>query len=150
MLVPLQLEDDLILSRVMEIQKKAYLVEAEYIKNMNLPPLYETSEQVRSAGETWVGHMIREQLAGFISYKIYDNHICDIHRLAVDPQFFRNGIATALLSYVLSLPQINEWQVSTAKANKPAIHLYEKYGFEIVEESGTKEGIDLVHLLKKN
>lgn len=148
MLVPLDLKNDHILTRVMEIQKKAYLVEAEYIKNMNLPPLHETSEQVRSSDEIWVGHMIREQLAGLISYKIYDGHICDIHRLAVDPQFFRNGIATALLSYVLSLPQIDQWEVSTAKSNKPAIHLYRKYGFQIVRESGAKEGIDLVHLQK--
>ncbi|TCS94730.1 GNAT family N-acetyltransferase [Hazenella coriacea] len=150
MLVPVHLEDEHLLSRVMEIQKKAYLVEAEYIKNMNLPPLHETSEQVRSAGETWVGYMIRDQLAGLISYKIYDHCICDIHRLAVDPLYFRNGIATALLSHVLSLPQIDQWEVATAKANKPAIHLYEKYGFRIVKETGTKEGIDLVHLLKKD
>jgi ribosomal protein S18 acetylase RimI-like enzyme len=93
----------------------------------------------------FLGYFEGETLAGVLSYQVKAG-VHFIYRLAVDPAFFRKGIATKLLGEVLKAEGIKNWVVSTAKDNRLAIRCYEKSGFCVEGERNTPEGIRLVFL----
>lgn len=53
--------------------------------------------------------------------------------LFVDPEYYGHGFATTLLEYLLPIIGKKAW-LFVAKTNTPAINLYKKFGFSIVEE----------------
>lgn len=119
---------------VWELQKVSYLVEADYIGTMDIPPLKETLQELRDCGETFIGFFEDGVLAGVLSYKM-DHDIMDIHRLMVHPSFFRRGIGKELICYLEIMHlSAREMTVSTGAKNSPAINLYLKLGFEKLEE----------------
>ena len=68
---------------------------------------------------------------------------------AVSPEFFRQGVATALMSHVLSLATNRDVVVQTARLNVPAISLYRGFNFTETETREGRDGIVLVSLIKK-
>lgn len=147
MLKKLNLKDPQTVRKILKLQQRSYAVEAELLGTAELPPLKDTEQSLQACGETFVGYVEKEHLAGFISYKI-ENWQLDIHRLAVDPDYFRRGIASSLLNYCLTLRGIRRWVVSTGKANHPAIRCYQKHGFRITGETTTGGGIEIIHLAR--
>ena len=53
----------------------------------------------------------------------------DIGSLAVHPNRQKQGIAQALLAYVLDMPGVARFLLEVDEANENAIRLYEKMGF---------------------
>ena len=51
--------------------------------------------------------------------------------LVVDPNYFRRGIASKLIDFVLNHYEVNMFTVETGKDNGPARKLYEGFGFEL-------------------
>lgn len=120
---------------VLELQRRSYAVEAEIIGSHELPPLWETLEELRGCGEDFHGYFLGETLAGAISTKASGN-ILDIHRLVVAPECFRRGIAGEMLRHV---ERSGEWRriiVGTGAKNEPAKRLYLSHGFA---EAGERE-----------
>jgi len=73
-------------------------------------------------------------LVGAISWR-YSAGTIDIHRLVVDPEHFRRGIATALVRGALEIePTAKRAIVQTGAQNAPAAALYLREGFEQIEE----------------
>ena len=73
------------------------------------------------------------KIIGFISATIlYDT--CDILDLIVAKEYQRQGVASNLISYLISdCPEyLKLITLEVASKNIPAIKLYEKFGFEIV------------------
>jgi ribosomal protein S18 acetylase RimI-like enzyme len=50
--------------------------------------------------------------------------------VATRSAFHRQGVATALVEHILSLPQFDDYVLEVANTNDGALHLYEKAGFE--------------------
>jgi ribosomal protein S18 acetylase RimI-like enzyme len=143
---PLDLADEAVLQRVVELQRASYRVEADLIGAETLPPLRETPEQVRASGEAFLGAFLDGRLAGAVSYK-RDGGTVDIHRLAVDPAAFRRGVATRLLDALERQEEdATHWIVGTGAANAPARALYERRGFTAAEERTVPEGIRWVRM----
>jgi ribosomal protein S18 acetylase RimI-like enzyme len=137
----LDISDPTIASTVLEIQLRSYRVEAELIGSHALPPLMETIEDLRACGEQFLGTFVDDRLAGFVSWK-FDGETIDIHRLAVDPSFFRRGIGVALVRAVLSeQPNARRSIVQTGAANEPAKALYRGEGFVEVGERDVGAGV---------
>ena len=71
---------------------------------------------------------------GAISWRFGADTI-DIHRLVVHPAHFRRGIATALVRGTLDTePTAERAIVQTGAQNAPAAALYQREGFEPIEE----------------
>jgi ribosomal protein S18 acetylase RimI-like enzyme len=71
----------------------------------------------------------------------------DIHRLVVDPEVFRGGIATALLDALEAREAgATHWTVGTGAANAPALALYARRGFTPTAERTVPGGIRWVRL----
>lgn len=114
---------------VLNVQIPSYLVEVSYIGFKEIPPLKDTAETLAACGETFLGFFVKEELAGFLSYEM-DEDIMTICRVAVHPEHFKKGIASALLKEAEKAAySVRTIKVSTGKKNSPAISLYQKTGY---------------------
>ena len=134
---------------IQRLQKQAYQVEAELIGFDGIPQLHESILEIQNSGETFIGYF-NGVLAGFISYKV-EGKVVDIHRLAVAPAHFRQGIGRQLLEYLLENFPGSDFIVSTATLNEPARKLYEMFGFELQGSFEPEPGIPCViyHKIEK-
>lgn len=119
-------------ARVLDLQKRAYRVEADLIGFDGIPPLHESLEEMLSRPLAWIGIRDGGQIVAALAYQHIDG-VCDIDRLVVDPDHFGRGYGTALITALLDHPHII---VSTGSANLPARRLYEKHGFQALGEAG--------------
>jgi GNAT superfamily N-acetyltransferase len=129
----LDLADDALVARLLEVQRAAYRVEAVLIGFDGIPALTESAADARASGETFYGYFIGDTLAGVVSYAL-DGEALDIGRMVVHPDYFRRGIASALLGCVETVePAARRIVVTTGAANTPACALYQRHGYTLVE-----------------
>lgn len=148
MIQEIDIEADEWAEAVLLLQFRSYAVEAQLIGFPDLPPLQDTVATLQQCGERFYGYMKQKQLAGAISYERTEKtvHIC---RLMVDPDFFRQGIASALIEFVCRKERdAHEIIVMTGSDNIPALRLYERHGFCVVERMRMPEGISMTKLVK--
>ncbi|NIK14968.1 ribosomal protein S18 acetylase RimI-like enzyme [Saccharococcus thermophilus] len=149
MIQEIDIEADEWAEAVLLLQFRSYAVEARLIGFLDLPPLQDTVATLQQCGERFFGYMKREQLAGAISYERIEKTV-QICRLMVDPDFFRQGIASALIEFVCHKEQnASEIIVTTGSTNMPALRLYQRHGFHEVEQMRMPEGIFLTKLVKR-
>lgn len=121
-------------TELLALQKLAYRKEADLIGSDQIPPLHETLEALQQSSETFYGYFLDGRLAGAISYK-REGDLLDIYRMMVHPDYFRRGIARALLQFVERCePDVKGIIVSTGSLNAPARTLYEREGFRVTAE----------------
>ena len=89
-----------IASAVLELQRRAYRIEAALLGSDEIPPLHESLEELQASGETFLGAFLDGILAGAISWRVEDG-VIDLHRLVVDPSRHRAGVGTALVRAAL-------------------------------------------------
>lgn len=130
--------------RVLEIQRAAYRVEADLIGFGDIPgagdqidDLLATAIRLDWSGITSAGTIVAAMAVSM------DAGACDIDRLVVDPQWFRRGLARALLA---ALPTGVAVTVSTGSANGPGIALYESAGFAAESMETVAPGLTITHL----
>jgi ribosomal protein S18 acetylase RimI-like enzyme len=133
---------------LLELQRRAYRVEANLIGFDSIPPLHETIEEVQNCGETFLGAFEGEGLTGAVSWRFSDQTI-DIHRLVVDPDGFRRGTGSALVRAALAAePEAARAIVQTGAANAPASALYLREGFERVDEIDVGGGLRVARFVR--
>lgn len=148
---PIDIQDHAQSLRVLDLQMKAYLLEAEIIGFKDIPPLADSIAALKSCGETFVGFYDEaDRLAGAIAYDVQDGTLT-VCRMMVHPEHHRKGIASALLAYVLDAHRdMRRFVVATGTANVPAVRLYEKFGFVPCGERLIAPGITLTEMIKEN
>ncbi len=130
--------------KVWDLQQLSYKEEAELINFKNIPYLLESVENLMQSNELFIGYFNHNKLIGMLAYKQVEKTL-EINRLVVHPIAFRQGIASHLLSHLLSNENDSiNIQVNTAKANLPAIGLYQKFGFKIIEEYVVENILEMV------
>lgn len=145
----LDLADPAIASRVLELQRDAYRVEAELIGSDEIPALRESPADLQSSGETFLGAFLDGVLAGAISWRL-DGDTIDLHRLVVDPRHFRRGIGVALVRAALAgEPAARRAIVQTGAANTPAGSLYLREGFERAGADEPVPGLRVARFTKR-
>lgn len=135
---------------LLSVQMAAYLVEAKLLGSDEIPLLRDSYDKLQQCGEQFYGYFDGERLAGAISYKTKDT-VLDIHRLMVHPDYFRQGIASALLRYVekqLAAGAAATLTVATGARNSPAIQLYKRHGFIEIGEQLMPQGIVMTYFEK--
>lgn len=120
--------------------QESYKVEASLLGANDFPPLRRSIKDYMKSRTQFFGYLKSQEIAGII--EISDNrNYTDICSLVVDPQFFRQGIASALLEFTISTFESNLYVVETGVENTPACNLYKKFGFQEVKQWDTKYGI---------
>jgi ribosomal protein S18 acetylase RimI-like enzyme len=114
--------------RIFTVFQNAYKKEAQLIGVVDFPPLLRSAIDIKAAKTLFYGFSENACLAAVIEIGI-QNKVLEIDSLTVDPHFFRKGIASKLINYVLETEGLSKAVVETAIANQPAINLYNKHGF---------------------
>lgn len=134
-------------ARVIDLQRASYRVESELISFSGIPYLFEEEEELLETDEVLIAYWEEDSLLGLLSYEVVEDEF-EICRLVVHPDHFKKGIATGLLSELEKDVLQGQITVKTASANRPAIKLYEKFGYGFVQHFNTAEGLELVELIK--
>lgn len=121
-------KDGCISKEIYTIFQNSYQKEADLIGIKNFPPLQRTKQNIQESNTQFWGLRQSEQLAAVVETSCIQRQL-DIHSLVVNPSFFRQGLASYLLQFILKNSNWTTAIVETAVANQPAIKLYQKLGF---------------------
>lgn len=147
MMVRLDPSDDSTARVLLELQRRAYRVEAALLGRDDIPALHEDLDTLRRCGEEFLGWREVGRLAAAISWKAVGDTL-DIHRLVVEPAHFRRGLGRTLVRAVLGLPGFARVIVSTGAANLPARRLYESEGFRESALVEVRPGLEVVRFAR--
>ncbi len=114
----------------------SYKVEAELLKAKDFPPLKRPLEKFTNSATVFFGYIKDHELAGIIEIEHCEDYT-DINSLVVDPKYFRQGIAKALIEFIFRNYNSDLFTVETGLANGPATALYRKLGFKEVRQWDT-------------
>lgn len=131
--------------QIFNIFQSSYAIEANLIGVEDFPPLKRTADDIMASSCQFYGFYIENNLAGVIEITA-KTQVLDIDSLTVSPDFFRRGIASKLITFVLSAFPFQRAHVETAAANIPAIELYQQYGFKVYKKWLPSHGIEKVAL----
>ncbi|WP_432944840.1 GNAT family N-acetyltransferase [Kribbella sp. CA-253562] len=141
MIRPINPADPGLAPRLLEIQHRAYAVEAALIGFDGIPPLQEDLAGLMVSTEHWLGCFEDGQLVAAVAYEFPDHETVDITRLVVDPAYARRGHARALLDALDDLEPRGVSLVSTGTANTPAVNLYLGRGYRETEQVEVGPGV---------
>jgi GNAT superfamily N-acetyltransferase len=148
-LAAMDLSDSRVAGELLELQRRAYRVEAALIGSERIPPLHESLADLQQSGETFLGAFVAGRLAGSVSWT-FDGETIDLHRLVVDPSHFRRGTGAALLAAAIAAnPRAQRAIVQTGASNEPARRLYLRAGFRLVDEVEPVPGLRVARFAKR-
>ena len=146
----LDLSDDETAPAVLALQRAAYAVEAALIGSDGIPALAETLDQLRIAGESWLGSFDAAGLNGAVAWRVLADGTVDICRLVVAPRAFRRGVASSLLDALDEVLPARSMIVSTGSRNQPALALYRRRGFSPIGEREAAPGLLVTELERRS
>ena len=135
--------------KIHHIFQRSYRIEANLIGVEDFPPLRRTINSFQKSNTHFYGFLKNDELTALIEIDVDENQL-EICSLVVDPLFFRQGLASQMMEYILEKFPRNISVVETATVNSPAISLYEKYGFSIKKKWRLKIGIEKVVMVREN
>lgn len=146
--VPVDHRDPGVAEEIHALQQASYAVERDLVGAVDFHPLRLTAEDIRREPDTFLGAREGGRLVGAVSFT-ESEALVDVGRLIVHPTHFRRGIASLLLEAVeRHAGPGRRLTVSTAALNEPAVRLYQKHGYHIVERTVLPDGLALVRLAK--
>ena len=121
-------EDVAVADEIHALFQRAYKKEAELIGAGVFPPLLRTADNIRMADTQFFGCWGERGLVSVaeVEERAGELTLCS---LLVDPELFRRGLASRLLAFILASFSWHRIVVETAAANRPAIALYQGFGF---------------------
>ena len=130
------------------VMMAAYRVEAGILDVKDFPPLRRTPAQVAGSTGKFVGIAVAGTLAAVAELEAGKPGGVQISSLVVNPDYFRRGLARALLRDIIRTHPFDEVTVSTAAANQPALLLYAAAGFHDDHCWTTDDSIPMVTLCR--
>ncbi len=135
---------------ILEIQKKAFVVQAEKYDAYDIPPMIETASQVKLDSDKLV--VLVAELNGILVGSIriaFGSDDAEIKRLSVSDEFQKQGIGSRLMKaaekYCEGLSRI--W-LFTGGQSYGNIELYKKLGYSTYKEDPWKDDFTLIYLEK--
>jgi ribosomal protein S18 acetylase RimI-like enzyme len=131
---------------ILEIQKKAFLSEAEFYQNFNIQPLTQTINEMEEECHEKVvlKAVIDGKIVGSIRANAHENG-CWINKLVVLPEFQRQGIGEKLLREIETyFPDAEKFNLATGAKSLSNIRLYEKVGYQIIRYETFHDGVEAV------
>ncbi|KAA1378113.1 GNAT family N-acetyltransferase [Aeromicrobium fastidiosum] len=120
--------DPFVATAVLGLQLASYAVEAELVGDDRLPPLLEDAHALAAWRGRWLMAWDGVELVGAVAWTGVGDHV-DLAKVMVSPPAMRRGVATAMLSRVLSATDGRDVVVSTGRDNAPAVSFYARHGF---------------------
>jgi len=116
---------------ILELQKYAYVSEAELHDDFKIPPLMQTLEELISEFEKRTILKITDDGALLASGQVkYSDGCCYIGRMAVLPEFQGRGIGSKLLSALEAVfPDAKRFELFTGEKSEKNLAMYSRRGY---------------------
>jgi ribosomal protein S18 acetylase RimI-like enzyme len=135
---------------ILDLQKLAYLSEAEIYDNKSIPPLTQTLEEIRAEfdNQIFLKALIDEKIVG--SVRAYQTEgTCRIGRLVVHPKFQNRSIGSRLMNKIEGLfEKAKRFELFTGDNSARNLYLYQKLGYREYQRQKFQENLVLVYLEK--
>ena len=124
------------LSDILNLQKIAFISEAELYDDYNIEPLNQTLDSIQNDFKVYLYLIAKHnnQIIGSVKAR-ETGDFCWIGRLIVNPEYQNNGIGRMLLTEIQGLFSTTQrYMLCTGFRSTKNIRLYESLGFKIIEE----------------
>ena len=148
MIIKINNKRNKIAKEILDIFQASYAVEAEMLKAIDFPPLKRTISQFLNSNSEFYAYYLTQNIAGVIEIK-NNQDLTHIQSLVVYPKYFRNGIGSKLVQFILGAYKSKIFTVETGIDNHPAIKLYKSFGFQEQEQWDTNHGVRKVRFEKR-
>ena len=137
---------------ILQLQKLAYVSEAEVIDDFTIPPLHQTIDEIESEFDHQVFFKVEVDGRIIGSVRCYlDNGTCYIGKLIVHPDHQNRGLGTRLLRAAeRQFPNAQRYELFTGEKSAKNLHIYGKNGYRVFLSQVVSERLTLVFLEKVN
>ena len=147
MIIKINNKKNKIAKEIRAIFQVSYTVEAGILKAVDFPPLKRTVSQFLNSNSEFYAYYLIKNIAGVIEIENHED-LTHIQSLVVYPKYFRNGIGSKLVQFILDTYKSRIFTVETGIDNHPAIKLYKSFGFQEQEQWDTNHGVRKVRFEK--
>jgi len=148
MIIKINNKENKIAEEIRAIFQVSYAVEAKMLKAIDFPPLKRTVSQFLKSDSKFYAYYLTKKIAGVIEIENGED-LTHIQSLVVYPKYFRNGIGSKLVQFILDNYKSKIFTVETGIDNHPAIKLYKSFGFQEQKQWNTDHGVRKVRFEKK-
>ena len=148
MIIKINNKENKIAEEIRAIFQVSYTVEADILKAVDFPPLKRTVSQFLNSNSEFYAYYLIKNIAGVIEIENHED-LTHIQSLVVYPKYFRSGIGSKLVQFILDNYKAKVFTVETGIDNHPAIKLYKSFGFQEQEQWDTDHGIRKVRFEKR-
>ena len=137
--------------QILELQKLAYISEAEMYSDYNIPPLIQTLEEIMKEfdEQLFLKATIDNTIIGSVRAYL-QNSSCFIGRLIVHPNHQNRGIGTKLMCEIENrFSHANRFELFTGHRSEQNIKFYKKQGYNIIRIEQINDNLKFVYLKKK-
>lgn len=139
---------------ILNLQKLAFISEAELYNDYNIEPLNQTLDSIQNEFKVYLYLVAKHnnKIIGSVKARETGN-FCWIGRLIVNPEYQNNGIGRMLLTEILGLFSTTQrYMLCTGFRSTKNIRLYESLGFKKVEEVDDENNpnVRMVRMVKEN
>ncbi len=135
---------------ILELQKLAYISEAELIGDFSIPPLRQTMDDIRSefASQIFLKAEIDNRIIGSVR-TFLARESGHIGKLIVHPDFQNRGIGTRLLNAAeRQFPDAERYELFTGQKSARNLYFYGKNGYRAFKHVKVSEKLSLVFMEK--
>jgi len=143
------------LEEILDLQKLAYISEAELYDDFSIEPLKQNIDEIRNEFEKGIIlKALSDDLVIIGSVRAYkEENIVFIQKLIVHPYFQNKGVGKNLLesieNYFIDSDSNIEFKLFTGYKSSKNIYLYKKLGYKEFKLEKISDNLKFVHLKKK-
>jgi len=138
------------LNEILELQKIAYIQEAEIYNDFSIQPLTQTRESLQKEWQdgTILKAILDGQIVGSVRAQEVDQ-ICKIGKLIVNPAYQNRGIGRKLMAEIERVYQsCSAYELFTGDKSKKNLALYRKLGYKEHKTERVSNLLSLIFLQK--
>ncbi len=135
---------------ILELQKLAYVSEAEIYEDYSIPPLIQTSEEIQKdfEAQVFLKASIDARIIGSVR-ACMKGATCHIGRLIVHPDFRNRGIGERLMTEVEGFfARAERYELFTGRLSERNLRLYRRLGYKTFASKSLSKRLTLVFLEK--
>ena len=140
------------LHKILDVQKKAFVQEAELYQKCTIAPMTQTIDEIIEECKSKV--VLKAELEGRIIGSIrakIEQDSCHINKLVMLPEYQGKGYGKRLLLEIEKyFSKATKFVLETGAKSVNNIALYQKVGYKIIDSGMFHDGVDSVIMVKHN